>query len=1168
MIKLTPHQSKALNYHNHISLTANAGSGKTFVVSKRFVEIALKENIPLSKIVAITFTDKAASELYKKISDCIKESIFTVHEKSEVKKLEIIRRQLISSNISTIHSFCLNILKEFPVEAELDANIIPIDEKLASELIELSVDRMIKESLENDDQKRIKKLIRMFSSKSILARELDSLVKNYVKIFLIENKIYAKSADDIIEYYNQLTSDYFEKIILNEIAATYNNLCRINSIVLANNPDNNIALNVSVLAHKLISQTEIKELIATLLNIKNIIFTKSGSISARGYLTGHLKINVESECEEIEYFFKQLNLFAINENESEILHELSLFGREILYFFRKSLALYEETKSENGYLDYEDILYRTYNLLKNPRVGNYLSNKYRYLMIDEYQDTNELQYNIFLPLLDNLKKGNLLIVGDEKQSIYMFREADLEVLRKTNEDIANISGPASLLKLPDSFRMKQELCCFTNILFMNLFNVPDHNYNEVGYSELICACSEEEHGEIEFLFNITGDNYGNSESDLVINRLINFVTENEGQYKWGDIAILCRKRKSFTELEKKFAEYNIPFIIMGGKEYYKRQSIYDIYNYFSFLVENENDTALIGLLRSPFFAFSDNDLYNLSLYEDKTYWQKLGHSTKESQKFINVYNLLNENILISGDLEFSLLLRKILKESHYLADLAARADGLQEIANIEKLISLTSDFQKEGYKTLFDFVNFLKSSIEEKDDEPQAPVSEESNAVKIMTIHQSKGLEFPVIVLYKCNDTTINNTIKSKTIIADKTFGLLTKLPFKNNYYIPYQSTSINILSDYIAEKRELAEMKRLLYVGMTRAKERLFVSFEANDELKIQNGSFLWMIKKGLDIDFGKDMFSTKGSLVFLVNDGENYFNKEKIVSINIPINKNIKSIIALKNEPLDTGLNLNIRNIDDHISGEIVSATRFAAFCQCPMKYFFMFEVGLNLIENNLSSFDKDTAEGTIEDSSLKGKIIHTILEEEIKQNDLYNFTLSILDKERLPHDEREILLNDILKDLDNYYSSKIYHELNSIKNYKNEYEVYYKIDGFYLYGRVDKVIFNENKIKIIDYKTDNIIPQNLALRNEQHYSQIKFYSYILSRLFPGINNYEMQIVYIKDPDIIIQYEINRIDFPEIEAEINNMLNSIKNRDFISNIDSCKECFFSINKIKCLKE
>src|ERR1035437_5537987 len=1049
MNKLTPHQSNALNYHNHISLTANAGSGKTFVVSKRFVEIALKEKIPLSKIVAITFTDKAASELYKKISECIEELLKTTENNSEVKQLENIRRQLISSNISTIHSFCLNILKEFPVEAELDANFIPIDEKLSSELIEMSVDKMIKESLNNENNERIKKLIRMFSSRTVLAGELESLIKNYVKILFIEDKIYTKSTEEIIEYYNKIISEYFEKLIGNELTDIYNNLIIINNIVLTDKPDNSIALNASAFINKLSSRQQKKELLETLFEITNIILTKNGTIAARGYLKSILRDNVKREYEEIELLFKQLDMFALNENEKEIWRDLYLFGKEILYFFRKSLTIYEESKSENGYMDYEDILYKTYNILKNPRVSEFLGDKYRYLMIDEYQDTNELQYNIFLPLLDNLKRGNLLVVGDEKQSIYMFRDAELEVFRKTNEDIAGISGVTSLLKLPDSFRMKQELCCFTNILFKNLFDVPDPLFNEVEHSDLICAGREDDHGEIEILFNNIGNQKGNTESDLVVKRLINLVNNEEGKYKWGDIAVLCRKRKAFSELEKKFAEYKVPFIIMGGKEFYQRQSVYDIYNYFSFLLENNNDTALVGLLRSPFFAFTDDDIYKLSLYEGVNYWKIIEKIKYEDQRWAKVYTSLNENILLSGDIDFSVLLRKILRESSFLAIMAAMADGAQEIANIEKLISLTSDFLKEGYKTLYDFVNFLKLSIEEKYDEPQASISEESNAVKIMTLHQSKGLEFPVVVLYKSNETIKKNTIKTKSILADKAFGLLTKIPLQNNYYNPYQSTTINNLSDYIVEKKEMAETKRLLYVGVTRAKEHLIISFESKENLKIKHGFFIWMLKKGLDIDFDKDLYRTEGSLTFLVNEEGNYFNKEKIVSINIPIFKDIQLINPLKSEPPRlTEKNVKIRVIENHLSGDIISATKFSVFSQCPMKYYLRYEAGLNLANNDFTLFDRNVTGPENEfDSRLKGRIIHTLLEEEIDQKDLYDKTHILFNKEKISHDEKKKLLNDILQDLGEYYSSEKYKKINSFAKYKNEYEIYLKMDKYYL-------------------------------------------------------------------------------------------------------------------------
>ena len=127
MNELTQHQRAALNYKEHISLTANAGSGKTFVLSKRFVEIAINEDVPLRNLVAITFTEKAASELYKKISEEIESGINSTNDLDSRKKLNRLRRQLVSANISTIHSFCIDILKEFPAEAQIDANFTPID---------------------------------------------------------------------------------------------------------------------------------------------------------------------------------------------------------------------------------------------------------------------------------------------------------------------------------------------------------------------------------------------------------------------------------------------------------------------------------------------------------------------------------------------------------------------------------------------------------------------------------------------------------------------------------------------------------------------------------------------------------------------------------------------------------------------------------------------------------------------------------------------------------------------------------------------------------------------------------------------------------------------------------------------------------------------------------
>ena len=193
MSKLTPHQTAALNTEGHLALTANAGSGKTFVLARKYLDALIKDNLEISSIAAITFTEKAASELYLKISILIDEKLAESNEISDRKRLEKIRRQLVSANISTIHSFCISILRDYPVEAQLDARFVPIDEKLSEELIELSVEEMIRASFDDDlINEDLKYLVRIFASKTKLQNQLVELIQNRKNVFTVKENIYSE----------------------------------------------------------------------------------------------------------------------------------------------------------------------------------------------------------------------------------------------------------------------------------------------------------------------------------------------------------------------------------------------------------------------------------------------------------------------------------------------------------------------------------------------------------------------------------------------------------------------------------------------------------------------------------------------------------------------------------------------------------------------------------------------------------------------------------------------------------------------------------------------------------------------------------------------------------------------------------------------------------------
>jgi ATP-dependent helicase/nuclease subunit A len=1201
MASLTIYQEKALDYKKHISLTANAGSGKTFVLSKRYLRIALEEGIPLRNIAAITFTDKAAGELYKKIASQIEENLQISLNEEEKRKLEYVRRQLVSANISTIHSFCIDILKEHPVEAGLDANFTPIDEQTSDELIEMSVEEMIKSSIKNPGETdNLKYLIRIFASKGLFAGEIISLIKNRKNVLNFSESIYSKSESEISGFFHDSFIEYADKIIIQRLEEFIGSIKEINNTVLDNKADHKIGADVRSIIDRLAKLNKTEEKIKCLFEIKNLILVKEGRIKLRDYLPAKLRGGLADSITFIEEYFADLKYFEIDDTYSEIETELAKFGKTLIYFFNLALNNYNKKKTENGYLDYEDILLYTQKILELENVRADVSNKFNYIMIDEYQDTNEIQYKIFLPILDQLKKGNLFVVGDEKQSIYMFRDAELEVFDRTKKNIEAVSGKGALLTLPDSFRMAPAICLFTNILFQNLFRFPNLLYNEVGPSDLVCARKDEVAGGIEFLLSseetadIESEKSGGLEAEMIAKRILHLIKDSPEKITWQDIAILCRKRKSFAELEKVFTKYNIPFLIIGGKGFFQRQTIYDIYNYFSFLSDEKNDTALVGILRAPFFSVSDPVIFEISLVQGGSYWEKLKLYSSDHPEIIKIAETLTANLLLANNYDIPFLLRKILNESDILPVVANKPNGVQELANIEKLVKITINFFSKGFRTLYDYVSYLKESIELSDDESQAAVAEELDSVNIMTLHQSKGLEFPAVFLFKCNEVSSKNLTKSKKVSVDKSFGLLTKLPPENRFSAEYKSAPIIGVSNLIIRKKELAEIKRLLYVGITRAKNYLFISGTIKENNNFANESFMGLLERGLNIDFTSDKIQINSDLKFLNLEKNEYYSKN--LNLNIPLVKEIEPVEQVKTEAGPVIHKKFIgKNIDDIPEGEIVSATKLSVYKQCPLKYHLTYDLGFAPLYNQyrkwrvekgssdryeFNEFEDERLTNAQETeirnpnkefADLKGRVIHKILQKEIPSDKLGESVKSFIKSEINSFETEEKLVDnladEIINDVSAFYKSDVYKGINSYLNYKNEFEVYAKENDYYLYGIIDKLALSEDKAVIIDYKTD-VLKNSIEYEEKinSYYTQLSFYSYIVSKIFKDVNKFEIQLVFIKYPERIFKKEIKTEDFENIKAEIASMVKASREQDYNKNLNHCKNCSYSANFKDCI--
>jgi ATP-dependent helicase/nuclease subunit A len=1195
MSKLTPHQELALTTTGHMALTANAGSGKTFVLARKYLEALTKDNLEISSVAAITFTEKAASELYQKISILIDEKIGESKSISEKKQLENIRRQLVSANISTIHSFCISILREYPVEAELDARFIPIDENLSEELIELSVEEMIRASFENElFNEDLKYLIRIFSSKIKLQSQIVKLIKNRKNVFTVKDKIYTLDENQIAEYFFETYSKNFFLIWNKQKKSFMENVSSINSLVKDSDPKNITSIDVVSKLEYLRTETEIIPILKLLSEIKTLAFTNDITIRKRGYLKSETAITVTNEISDAEDLMKSLYSFQIPENHKEIEIELAKFGKTLLTFFEFALNNYESKKTNEGFIDYEDILLHAKLLLENKDVQKVISDKYKFIMVDEFQDTNEIQYQIFLPILDYLKGGRLFIVGDEKQSIYKFRDAEIEIFNLTRSDIKNSVGENNLLVLPDSFRMTPTICAFCNYIFKNLFNEPDESLGEVPATDLVCARVDDKIGHVEFLISRIDDETNNdSESELVAKKILSLLKNTN--YSYRDISILVRKRKYFADLEKVFLKYEIPFTIVGGRGFYQRQTIADVFNYLSFLADENNSTALVGLLRSHFFNVSDSKLFEVSLKKGRSIWRKL-NLAKDDLEINKICELLNENISMSSSVSLPDLIHKIITDRNFLSVLSSRNYSDQEMANINKLITIARNFNAVGFRNLFDFLTFMKDSISGLADESQASITSNADAVQMMTIHQSKGLEFPVVFLYKTDESGISSAIKSGEVRVDKKYGLLTKVPINQNYFEEYQIAPIAMMYNYFEEKKNNAELKRLLYVALTRAKDELYITSSIKKDAALKKDSFINLLALGLKNDFSRDEIIFNEQLEILRIENESFVNKSRQINLTIPITTEIEIESYKREEKVRNvdGAEINITSLHSQEKGEIISASKVSIYSQCPLKYLLTYEYGFgkfnsdylnfkftdklknqkylsgsdfeNEIEHDDERFKSFESAAKDYDSALYGRLFHKAMEKSFYPNQIEDFVNDEFGTELKEGRVSEKLLQRLQADLINFSRSKLFSIISATENFKNEFEIYVADNDYYLHGIIDKIIFKGNKILIYDYKTDDIEKKEIKKHSEYYLMQLKFYLYIASKLFSEFDSFEGSLVFVKHPDDIVTLNYDKIKIKELEKEITDIIKSIRMKNSEKNIKHCKVCSYSGLTNKCI--
>lgn len=962
----TLHQHLATDTARNLVVTAGAGTGKTEVLTRRIIKILRRELLPIDRLMVVTFTDKAAVEMKERIYAAIEGEI--ERGGAELGHFKGLRDTFLGNKISTFHAFCAGLLREYPIEAQIDPYFRVMDEVDKVFFLRRVINRTINGLAEDRRHPELTVLSREWS-RTALANTLYSLIQ-------IREQAGPWLGDfsrlEWPQYRERLP--VYRRVILREICYKVGRsgaLERAFELLEAAQPDP--PDDASALSRRRLELLALLPGFQALLlsareeevNVQELTRVR-GLLAAACKLTGSTARAWAADPESLDLFREAVLVlrYALKQLRVEDF-EISWPLEEEAFTILKALATvaltclgdYRREKLAENYLDFQDLQLKVLALLEGEHhrhiIGE-LRSRYLYIMVDEFQDTNDLQWRIVRAIasdaMSRLFGDRLFIVGDEKQSIYSFRGGDVSLfarvrreLRESNQargthqssfDLSAEPGSGKdytaeyAEKLPqdqrvrsgeiifsDNFRSAQEPIRFFNLFFRELLDQAVYEDYEARPQRLLCS-GNRRRGSVELLLADRsgeedealavveaqeggGQEAGLEEMDmhakeahLIALKIKEVLLGQDPLYEHvraraaaGEpaIAILLNRRTKLKVYEEALRRESIDFIVVRGRGFYQRQEIMDLGNLLGFLADRSNSIYLAGFLRSPVGHVSDEGLYLLSrVGEGESLWDKLawlfeagrddpaaaapvdggaaggapasleaaapgagpagGFSAGDFAALKRAHASLARWLELCRRMVLVDFLHLVLDEGGYFATLSRGMRGAQAVSNIEKLLGRVREASLSGQEDFFDFAQWLNERIDYVDEEGEADVDVVlGGAVQLMTVHQSKGLEFPMVFVPDLNagfnfgehdplrfaDISESLTIETDpesgqtSFLRRDRFELGIDAPDPDSNWEPTPTLVKRIIQKRNREKT-IAERKRLLYVAATRAMDHL----------------------------------------------------------------------------------------------------------------------------------------------------------------------------------------------------------------------------------------------------------------------------------------------------------------------------------------------------------
>ena len=907
-----------------------------------------------------------------------------------------------------------------------------------------------------------------------------------------------------------------------------------------------------------------------------LALTTAGDLAKRVFATGHE--GLQDVAHRLWRWRKDLLplVLHVSDRSGAGPHRVLLeASRSVLRVAREAVEIYTARKADSGQLDFEDLQLYTRRLLTRAEVARSLSTRFRYFLVDEFQDTNRLQYEILLPLVQHLRGGNLFIVGDPKQSIYRFRNASVAVFQEARQAIVEVSGEASNIVLEESFRPLRELVAFVNLVFGPTMGAQSEDLSplsamEVSYEPLVQARAGPHSGRVELLL-MDSDGQGNlAEAALLARRILQlhssgFAVSGRDDHprpmRFADVAILLRNRTVLPEVEQALAQHGIPFVVNAGTGYFQTQDVLDIYSFLRVLVHPWDDAALTGVLRSPFFGVSDAELFEACVERPAgSLWNHLrgrgtGDLTGGLQRALEMLQDLRSQ---AGARTVPEVLGLIVSSTMYESKLHGIPGGEQALANLEKLRAMARRSHLPGFLTLHDFVARLGQLIEQEEHEGQGTMEGSGNAVQVMTIHAAKGLEFPVVALpflhrsFRLDSQPFVDDYLGLGFAFDDQEGVKTSVP-------------VTLLSREVNRRRSVAEEKRVAYVAATRARDALLLS-GAPSEARDTENVLAWILQ-ALEVDpaEGSGTVERRVDLELLLPvQGE--FSRETLThNFRLVVLRpgDVPTFSAGAAEP--SPVTVRPRNLTGPLKPspvqEFLSATRLRVYRECPRLYYLRYILGYPGLSPIPAPADQDELSEVRVIPGAFGRAFHAVMQSIDGLNGSADHIRAeamrtLAQEQDVAPDaidqQAEVLSQEVLTVMRSSTWESVIRGTDS----RTEFTISAPLGADYMVGTMDRIFRDgEGVWNLLDYKTDRLAREQVPDRATDYLPQLQFYAVLLAKYF-GASTVRATLLFTVAPEDPIRYEFSAGNLGEIEQGILRDMERIRRGEFPPASTRCAQC------------